>query len=60
MGLAGYYTRFIDGFLSIASLLTTLTQKKVKFEWLEACEKSFQELKDNLTSAPMFTLSEGN
>ncbi|XP_019067675.1 uncharacterized protein [Solanum lycopersicum] len=37
-----------------------LTQKEVKFEWLEACEKGFQELKDNLTSAPVLTLPEGN
>ena len=49
-----------DGFSSIASPLTGLTQKEVKFEWLEACEKGFQELKDNLTSAPVLTLPEGN
>ncbi|WMV37439.1 hypothetical protein MTR67_030824, partial [Solanum verrucosum] len=35
-----------------------LTQKKAKFVWSEAYEKSFQELKDTLTSAPVFTLSE--
>ena len=31
--LAGYYRRFLDGFVSIASSLTTLTQKSVKCEW---------------------------
>ena len=31
-------------------------KKKVKFEWAETCEKSFQELKDRLTSAPVLTL----
>ncbi|WMV38188.1 hypothetical protein MTR67_031573 [Solanum verrucosum] len=36
-----------------------LTQKKAKFVWSEACEKSFQELKDRLTSAPVLTLPEG-
>ncbi|WMV42292.1 hypothetical protein MTR67_035677 [Solanum verrucosum] len=36
------------------------TQKKVTFIWSEACEKSFQELKDRLTSAPVLTLSKGN
>ena len=30
-GIAGYYRRFVDGFSSIASLLTTLIQKKVMF-----------------------------
>ena len=32
LGLAGYNRRFVDGFASIASPLTTLTQKSVKFE----------------------------
>ena len=39
--------------------LTILTQKSVKFYWPEACERSFQVLKDRLTSALVFTLSEG-
>ncbi|WMV19097.1 hypothetical protein MTR67_012482 [Solanum verrucosum] len=51
--------RFVEGFSSIASPLTTLTQKKAKFVWSEACEKSFQELKDRLTFAPVLTLLEG-
>ncbi|GKE07353.1 putative reverse transcriptase domain-containing protein, partial [Tanacetum coccineum] len=32
LGLAGYYRRFIEGFLKIAKPMTKLTQKKVKFE----------------------------
>ena len=59
MGLAGYYKRFVEGFSFIASLLTKLTQKTVKFQWSEACEKSFQELKKRLTTAPVLTLPEG-
>ncbi|WMV58212.1 hypothetical protein MTR67_051597 [Solanum verrucosum] len=58
LGLAGYYRRFVEGFLSIASPLTALTQKKLKFQWTEACEKSFKEFKDNLTSASILTLPE--
>ena len=49
----------MDGFTSIASPLTTLTQKSKKFEWLEACEKSFQLLKDRITADPVLTLPEG-
>ncbi|KAH0661557.1 hypothetical protein KY284_026488 [Solanum tuberosum] len=59
LGLACYYWRFVEGFSSIASLLTALTQKKSKFEWSESCENSFQLLKDKLTSARILTLPEG-
>ena len=58
-GLAGYYRRFLDYFVSIASSLTTLTQKNVKYEWLEVRERSFQILKDRLTTALALTLPEG-
>ena len=49
----------MDCFASIPYPLTTLIQKIKKFEWSEACEKSFQLLKDRLTSAPVLTLPEG-
>ena len=49
----------MDEFSSIDSALTTLTQKKVKFEWSEACEKGFQELKDNLTSSLVLNVPSG-
>ncbi|WMV46256.1 hypothetical protein MTR67_039641, partial [Solanum verrucosum] len=52
--------RFVEGFSSIFLPLTTLTQKRVKFLWLEACEKSFHELKDRITSTPILTLLEGS
>ncbi|XP_070032377.1 uncharacterized protein [Nicotiana tomentosiformis] len=33
--------------------------KVVKFQWSDACERSFQELKLRLTTAPVLTLPEG-
>ncbi|KAL8091944.1 hypothetical protein AgCh_034279 [Apium graveolens] len=45
IGLAGYYRRFVQDFAKIAALLTRLTRKTEKFEWMEKCENSFQELK---------------
>ncbi|XP_070040658.1 uncharacterized protein [Nicotiana tomentosiformis] len=39
--------------------LTKLTEKATKFQWTDACESSFQALKDKLTSAPILTLLEG-
>ena len=59
LGLAGYYRRFMEGFSSIASPLTRLTQKMFKFQWSDDCEKSFAELKTRLTTAPVLTLPEG-
>ena len=38
--------------------MTRLTQKKVKFEWNDLCERAFQELKMRLTSAPILIVSE--
>src|SRR5262249_23865823 len=57
LGLAGYYRRFIQDFSSLASPLTRLTRKNVKFEWSEEFEQSFQELKTRLTSAPVILLT---
>ncbi|XXG62522.1 hypothetical protein AAC387_Pa05g0863 [Persea americana] len=59
LGLAGYYRRFMKGFSTIASPLTKLTRKDVPFVWNEECEKSFQELKSRLTTAPILTLPYG-
>ena len=59
LGTTGYYRRFIDGFASLGSPLTTLTTKNVKFEWSEVCENIFQMLKDMLTFAPVLTLPMG-
>ena len=33
LGLAGYFCRFVEGFSSIAALLTALKKKKAKFKW---------------------------
>ena len=59
LGLAGYYRRFIEGFSKIAAPLTMLTRKNKKFEWIEACEKSFQLLKEKLVNAPILTVPIG-
>ena len=60
LGQTGYYRRFVEGFSSIASPLTRLTQKMVKFQWSDDCEKSFAELKTRLTSTPLLTLPKGS
>ncbi|GKF38220.1 putative reverse transcriptase domain-containing protein, partial [Tanacetum coccineum] len=48
LGLAGYYRRFIEGFLKIAKPMTKLTQKKVAFAWGDKQETAFQKLKNKI------------
>nr|GEU60785.1 putative reverse transcriptase domain-containing protein [Tanacetum cinerariifolium] len=60
LGLAGYYRRFIEGFLKIAKPMTKFTQKKVKFEWGDKQKAAFQLSKQKLCSAPILALPEGS
>ena len=56
LGLAGYYRRFVKGFSMTAAPITRLLQKKkVKFEWSEKCQISFDKLKAFLTKALVLT-----
>nr|GFA19864.1 retrotransposon protein, putative, Ty3-gypsy subclass [Tanacetum cinerariifolium] len=59
LGLAGYYRRFVEGFSRLALPLTKLMRKGEKFVWNEEREKSFEELKQRLVSAPVLTLPSG-
>jgi len=54
VGLVGYYKRFIEGFSKIVAPLTQLTRKDQPFAWSNRCEESFRELKQRLTSAPVW------
>jgi hypothetical protein len=56
MGLIGYYRRFIKGFSKIASLVTPLQNKGVKFEWTPKCDESFHQPKYILTKAPILKI----
>jgi hypothetical protein len=60
MGLAGYYKIFIEGFSRIAHPINFLQKKGVKFQWIVECEKSFQHLKNLLTSAPILRIVDPN
>nr|GFC95838.1 RNA-directed DNA polymerase [Tanacetum cinerariifolium] len=60
LGLACYYHRFVEGFSRLALPLTKLMRKGEKFVWNEEREKSFEELKQHLVSAPVLTLPSGS
>ncbi|CAC5390809.1 Retrovirus-related Pol polyprotein from transposon 297,Retrovirus-related Pol polyprotein from transposon 17.6,Retrovirus-related Pol polyprotein from transposon 412 [Mytilus coruscus] len=53
LGLANYYRKFVKGFSKIASPLHRLLVKGAKFIWDNDCQKSFDEIKTLLISAPI-------
>ena len=53
LGHAGFYRRFIKDFAKIAKPLYKLLEKDAQFIWEEECQKSFEELKSHLTTAPI-------
>ena len=53
--LAGYYRRFVRGFSVMASSLTKLLRKGIKFEWTDKFQNSFEQLKGMLVKAPILT-----
>ena len=55
LGMAGYYRKFCNNFSVIAEPLTNLLGKKVRYVWSEACQKSFDQLKAILKSAPVLS-----
>ncbi|KAA3488410.1 DNA/RNA polymerases superfamily protein [Gossypium australe] len=60
LGLAGYYKIFVKGFSMVATSMTRLLQKDVKFEWLEKCQQSFNQLKTLLIEARVLVQPESS
>jgi RNase H-like domain found in reverse transcriptase/Reverse transcriptase (RNA-dependent DNA polymerase) len=56
LGFANYYRRFIKGFSHMAAPLSSLTKKKVSFNWIEPHEVAFDALKTSFTTAPVLKL----
>jgi hypothetical protein len=56
LGLAGYYRHIIKDFSKIAKPMTRLLEKNKYFDWTEECQASFEELKKQLTLAPVLIL----
>ncbi|GBM36473.1 Retrovirus-related Pol polyprotein from transposon 297 [Araneus ventricosus] len=55
LGLCTNYRRFVKNVSTIARPLHKLTEAKSNFTWTEECEKSFNSLKQALTSSPILT-----
>ncbi|RVW69122.1 Retrovirus-related Pol polyprotein from transposon 17.6 [Vitis vinifera] len=53
LGHAGFYMRFIQDFSKLSRPLCELLAKDAKFVWDERCQKSFDQLKQFLTTTPI-------
>ena len=53
LGLAGYYSKFIPNFASVASPVTELIKKDVLFHWNASYQAAFLKIKQSLCSAPI-------
>ena len=55
LGLTGYYSKFIKGYGSIASPLTSLLRKN-SFKWTPTTKEAFTALKNVVTNPPVLIL----
>jgi len=53
IGMASWYRRFVKDFSKTSTPLTRLTGKNARWQWGEAEERAFQQLKTALTTAPV-------
>ena len=53
LGSVGYYRKFIPNYSAKAKPLTALTSAKSVFKWDQSCTDAFNELRENLISAPI-------
>lgn len=55
LGFANFYREFVEHFADIATPLTALTKKDIKFEWREEHQKAFDKLRHALVTAPLLS-----
>ncbi|KAA3457130.1 reverse transcriptase [Gossypium australe] len=55
-GLASFYQWFVPNFSTIAAPLTSVIKKNSAFHWEDGQEKSFNDIKNCLTNAPLLAL----
>jgi transposase InsO family protein len=56
LGLANYFRKFIQGYSKMATPLTNLTKKDVKWDWTAKCQEAFEHIKECLTTAPLLKM----
>lgn len=57
LGKVGNYHSFCMKFVMVVSLLTDHLSLKIEFEWSDACQYAFENIKSLLISAPVLAVS---
>ncbi|KAJ4978086.1 hypothetical protein NE237_008866 [Protea cynaroides] len=52
LGLVNYYQRFIKGYSARVAPLMDLLKKNMAWQWSDACQNAFEELKEAVTEDP--------
>ncbi|CAK9796589.1 Transposon Ty3-I Gag-Pol polyprotein [Anthophora quadrimaculata] len=60
LGLASYFRKFVKNFATLVEPLTRLTRKNVPWQWKEAQERAFQQIKQKLTMRPVLCIFNPN
>ena len=56
LGFGKFYRKFIPGFSTLATPLNALLKKDTIFQWTEETQRSFDSLKQKLTSSPVLMM----
>jgi hypothetical protein len=57
--MAQFYRKFIKDFANIAAPFNIFKNKNAKFEWTDACQRSFDILKQKLSQYPLLAFFDG-
>ena len=55
LGFTNYFRKFLQTYSQRTAPLTHLLRKNVPYEWTNICHESFEQLKQDLTSAPILS-----
>jgi hypothetical protein len=50
LGMGSWYSKYVRDLAQLAAPLNALKKKNVKYKWSDHCEKSFQAIKDAISS----------
>ena len=60
LGFTNYYRRFIGDYSNITHPLIDLTKKNQEWRWSTACQKAFDQLKEEFSKQPVLSLPDLN